>query len=1160
MTRKRVEDLPKTEPTPKRRETGQDKTSSDSPLTFLEQITTLFKLRLLKSRLEVDKIDEKQVGELEAKLGGTDEERVEAESAIGELYRKVFVVDQATFHKEVTLEQTLRETGVSDDELIGRSRQMDARINDLRTKGPDKVTEKDVDDSIANLKEISDRLGVEIGVEKEKIDRTVGKEVGELHMLRDRIQISKQRNEIVEVASKKDQTKKKAKKDKFLAEEDFKDNPEESKKVMRIKRGTREHQREADKYVGDLKRDFSGDQLERTDETYLAEGFLNSKTQNRRRLRYGDGFEGIERADDFTFRAGLIYSDELVEKIVDRALRNVPKGTQRDLLETQLRGVATLGVVEVWTSKRKDLTPEDVVGVIEQHIQTIGERGDRKRKQRATSVDEELDPLDPLESMGQVSRWGGSLRQGMEELDELARRVNFDIGKEISAFTSKKQEFAKQALDGSENSGRFAKEFIEGLRERYPKEDDETYLKLYGSIEGMFGNQHYVFLKEKLNNMDYEGYLKYLMSYLYKVGLREGHQDFQLQIMMREARTTFATVGRKDLLDIYDAFEKTAIFHDSYFQLDREGYAKVLNSWGVEPLQVFKNKEANKLNVRVAKENGDLLNELSVIKFDDMMQSRVWAHRLIYGTKGEIYDADRVYDDMIVTQIYGGPDKVLRVVGEEIKDVVTGEVVARLTDKLVVDGDKNRPVTLETLLIDSKYLVGTAHDMWRLDGRIANILDDVKIGDALGANKGLLTVWKIKRYAEEYGFISPYMFEALELDNFIYEIENYKDLVNAGMQELFKDKGGDGKKVAGILNDHIRRLRELRDEQFRTNYLPIEDVRLLSMKSLGWDEAKVEYLKREALMGNKIEWNNLSKDDKAVYSEQITNLHKKWTRNLLSTSERAIVDGVDWARVNAEYAKILGVESIGSTFEDFIKNFSFGRLSSTQKFRGTDLQDYGGYYLKSGAVVDIYKGGLGGGATEAIAKAFGTMEGYLPYDKSGFRRFAMKEMEVMYSWDDRHFSVEIPETNADGSMSGGKRLPNGEIMTDEMGQWAHKKERKILWGQSLLEEGRMRRPRNERDIEYAAYSMVGSGTLDRAAVEEFLDLKYGGWLKGIKWDGIKIKKNGREIVLIKPSRPFARMWRWFKRTLWLDDPVVLFEAAWDDGKKAVGGAMKYIFG
>jgi len=154
--------------------------------------------------------------------------------------------------------------------------------------------------------------------------------------------------------------------------------------------------------------------------------------------------------------------------------------------------------------------------------------------------------------MGQASQWGGSMKRGLEQLDEL-KLAGIDIGQEIAAFNEKKQIYAKQGLSGKLNREKFASEFIDELKIRCPGMDKEVYAQLYGSVEGMFGNEHYVFLKEKLHNMDYEGYLKYLMSYLYKVGLREGHQDFQLQIMMREARTVFANVGRQDLLNIYEA-------------------------------------------------------------------------------------------------------------------------------------------------------------------------------------------------------------------------------------------------------------------------------------------------------------------------------------------------------------------------------------------------------------------------------------------------------------------------------------------------------------------------------------------------------------------------------------------------------------------------------
>lgn len=1184
---KKKENEPKDPEKDRTKKAESDKQSQDSPLAFLEQIATLFKLRLLKDKLGVDAVDQNKLNELQTKLGGGADEKSEAEAEIGKIYRQVVEVDQATFHKEVTLEDSLQKAAIKDDELLGRARQMDARMQDLRNKGSEATTQAEVTASISDLNEIAEKLGLDIQVDREKIDRVVHQEVGKLHQLRDEIQLAKQRDEIREVGIGLGVRVKRDKKDEILKEEDFKDAPEDEKRVMRVKRGSQQHQKDADQFIADLKRDFEGDQLDRTDEEHLAEGFLKSKAQNRQRLRYGDGFEGIARADEFTLKAGLIYSDRLLDQIVKRSLKGIPAGARRDMLELQVRAMATDGIREAWTSKRKDLTPESVIGIIEQKLQEgfsgrqnpntndIDETMRRRSLKTAESegdgqyfVEEDMFPGPDGVMMGQKRR-----RKGKGDDGQLAALMEKGVDMErISiAFSEKKREFDQRAgkVTGKEHVNEFSREFMEDLNKMYPDLSVEDRVYLLGQAEGLFGNEHYLFLRERIRHNDYEGYLKYLMSYLYKVGLREGQQDFQLQAMMREARTILASVGRNDLLAIYKAFEKTAVFHEAYFQLDREGYAKILNSWGVEPLQVFKNKEANSLNVKVTDLEGKKLNDLGIIKYDDLMQGGTWAHRLLYGDKGEIYDEEKVYDDMLVTLLYGGEDQACRIRGTKVVNLVTGAEVADLKDGLIVDG---RQMSLESLIQDSRYMAGIAHDMWRLDGRIANVLDDVQVGGAVGANKELLTTWKIRRYAEEYGFVPTWMLEALSLDNFIYEIENYKDLVGAGMKKLFKGKGSNVEEVAQLINDHLKRRRNLRGEEFRTNYLPVEDVRLLSRKGMTWDEAKQEYLRRERLKGNIIDGSGLSENDKDGYGKQITLLHKKWSTNLFTTSERATIDGVDWKRVNAEYAEIMGVEKIGDTFEDFIKNFSFGRLSATEKFRGTDLKDYGGYFLKSGAVVDIFKSGFAGGATEAIAKIFGTMEGYLPYDSSGLRRFIIKEMEVMYSWDDEKWSVEVPKEKVkkgpngelvDGNMDG-KLLPNGEMMMDENGYWVSemttKKLNRGLLKDSLLGKTRMRKSRNERDIEYAAYSMVGSGTIDRDTVEEFLDMKYGGWLKNVKTKDLKIKIGGKEVVIIKGSRVFARSWRWLKRWLTLDDPMILFEAAWEDGKKAAGGFFKYVFG
>lgn len=1130
------------------------KKAEESPLAFLEQLATLFKLRIVKDSTQISNLSQDKLNEIQAKLGGSSEERAEAEASITEIYESVMRADYMTYHKSTTLEDALATANVPEDSgAFDVAESVDMRISFIRGKieagdwQDDTIPEEEIRVAIEGLNSLADLTGVDLKVDREKIDLQVRREVGELHRLRDSIQIIRQRQEIGHIGRGIDPENKRNLRDMILDVEDFSDQPRPENRILRVVRGNPQHQAEAEEYIESLRRDFTGDELDRLDEEHLAEGFIRSRLQNRRRLRYGDGMAGIEAADELTMRAGLIYSDRLVDLVVRRRLRGVPQGVGRDMLELQLRSQATMGIMEAWTNRKRDLTTDEVLRIIDlSTTQEYRNEPDGVGEVGATYEDPEdgyyvEDVLDPDgQVMGQRRRRNKRVDTTLQAL--IAKGV--DIESLTRAFVERKRDFDVRGVVGSEHVRTFSAAFDEDLKRMYPglSLKERQYLSL--SAESLFGNEHYQILKERVRTGDYEGYLKYLMSFLYKVGLREGSQDFQLQVMMREARTILANVGRSDLLAIYKSFEKTAVFHEAYFQLDREGYAKILNSWGVEPLQVFKNEEANSLNWEVKNTNGEKINDLGIIKYDDLMQSGNWAHRLIYGDKGEIYNEEKVYDDMLVTLLYGNEENACRIKDGQVINIVTGAAVANLKDRIVVDG---REMNLETLIQDGRYMAGIAHDIWRLDGRIANVLDDVQIGAAVGANKELLTTWKIRRYAEEYGFVPTWMLEALSLDNYIYEIENYKDLVGAGMKKLFKGKGVGGEAVAKMINLHLKRRRDLRGEEFRTNYLPVEDVRLLSRASMSWEDSKNEYLRRQKLIGNSIDWDSLNASDKAAYTEQINYLHKKWSTNLFSASERAEINGVDWKSVNQAYAKILGVESIGDTFEDFIKHFSFGRLSATEKFRGTDLKDYGGYFLKSGKVVDIFKGGFSGGATEAIAQIFGTMEGYLPYDSSGLRRFIIKEMEVMYSWDDKKWSVQVPKEEVkkgpngdlvDGNMDG-KRLPNGEMMMDENGYWKSEMSTKMLYGDSLLGKSRMRKSRNERDIEYAVYAMVGSGTIDRETAEEFLDRRYGG--------------------IFKRNKYLSRAWRWIKRMAILDDPWILAEVGWEDGKKVAGAMLKQIF-
>ena len=69
--------------------------------------------------------------------------------------------------------------------------------------------------------------------------------------------------------------------------------------------------------------------------------------------------------------------------------------------------------------------------------------------------------------------------------------------------------------------------------------------------------------------------------------------------------------------------------------------------------------------------------------------------------------------------------------------------------------------------------------------------------------------------------------------------------------------------------------------------------------------------------------------------------------------------------------------------------------------------------------------------------------------------------------------------------------------------------------------------------------MVGTGTLDRDSAEEFLNSKYGG--------------------IFKKNRNAALAYRWLKRWVYLDDPWILLEVGWEEGKKVISAIFKQIF-
>jgi len=237
-------------------------------------------------------------------------------------------------------------------------------------------------------------------------------------------------------------------------------------------------------------------------------------------------------------------------------------------------------------------------------------------------------------------------------------------------------------------------------------------------------------------------------------------------------------------------------------------------------------------------------------------------------------------------------------------------------------------------------------------------------------------------------------------------------------------------------------------------------------------------------------------------------------------------------------------ESIGDTFEDFINNFSFSRLTryrggaDASGLRSTDLQDYGKYFSAAEKVAGVFKGGFSNGSTTAMVEAMGQMLGYLPYETSGFRRYAQTMMDVIYDLrgKTKFGFFKEPDTSGDGSLLG-EKTSSKELLVDENGYWVPESETtRMLFFSSPLEKDKYIKSLGERDIEYAMHFAVSQGVLSMEHAEQILDKRFGVF--NIKY--------------------VSRFWRWTKRYALLDSPWYFIDSMIEQGKATGSAILKHV--
>ena len=324
---------------------------------------------------------------------------------------------------------------------------------------------------------------------------------------------------------------------------------------------------------------------------------------------------------------------------------------------------------------------------------------------------------------------------------------------------------------------------------------------------------------------------------------------------------------------------------------------------------------------------------------------------------------------------------------------------------------------------------------------------------------------------------------------------------------------------------------------------------MLGKETLSFEETKTEFLRRQSESGKSVDWGNLSKEKQAQYTKQIEIMQKRYEKQKFTAKERQMLAAVDWEKINAKLGDKLGRKIDGKSLEEFMKNFSFNKLTTYRELRATDFADFGNYNVKMEKVIGAFKSGFKNGITPAMVEALGVMTGYDPWASSGYDRFAKKLLEVVYDLRRKKVGKFIqpgvkmfkdPESDwgafeylkgkSDWNLNG-EVMDNGEYMVDENGYWVPASmDETMLWNESILEHNKFMKSLGLTDVEYAMRFAVNNGVITRGEMENFLEKRYG-----------------------------PKLWRWMRRNLWVNDPWFIWDAMVSEGEKTLGSVIKRIF-
>ena len=461
-------------------------------------------------------------------------------------------------------------------------------------------------------------------------------------------------------------------------------------------------------------------------------------------------------------------------------------------------------------------------------------------------------------------------------------------------------------LRGGADREMFVKQMVakQGLTE---KEAERLFEQLNMKASGG-GSEISKVLSENVAKGDYVGYVRELIAYLSKVGIREGMNDMRLLALMNEARAILKDEFKvsQDILKIYDAWVTLEIYGGQFGYLGgMKEYHQLLQRFGLkglESLTSFLTDESRDAVASGVKLSGEALvalrlgkegeevkekeKQISVWRLTDMLEDEAWLSRLSYAEVG--HEAE-VYDAMVASLLLSDGKEFYKVGGEgNEKWIEIGGERKLLKDIMVEVNGKQK--SLAEVLVNHRWMARTAEHISNLTLRSAHLLK-ADFGKGGRWNKNIVSITQFSIYSHTFGIVPAYLRMLNALDGLMYSLPNYKGIVGktlfvelmrslapeegrrmtvtgkSGWWKSLLEKvgvGGEGnveikdhrfKEVASRIEGLIKQKRVLvdsngREHVFKTNYLGREDLPwILHDGEVSFEEARKEFVRRRRMAG-----------------------------------------------------------------------------------------------------------------------------------------------------------------------------------------------------------------------------------------------------------------------------------------------------------------------